>query len=872
MKFPFLRSIKIHLLILVFISALPALGIIIYSGVDRKNYDMAGAREDALRVMRNLAQDHEHTMASTRQFLMTLAQLPDVQNRNAPACNKIFRALHKENPLYSTILAANAEGMVFASAVPVAPFSIRKRSYFPEILRTKEFAVGEYMIGVASGISVLPCAYPVLDSKGRIKGFVVVGLDLESYDRMFKKTKLPEGSALALSDHKHIRLNRYPDSINYIGKPDLPGMIRHMSARPEEGTFTAVGGDGIRRLYAYKRFYLKDSATPYLFMRVGISEEKALSGARKNLLINVALLCSVLISIMVLAWYLGKFLIVQRLNKLVDATKRLRNGDLTIRTGLDHREDELGQLTEAFDEMAGALERKDLNRMIAEEALRESEAKYRTLIETTRDLIYTTDRKGFLTYLNPTLERAMGYTPDELNGKSFAKILAPEFVDKAKGIFRRAMNGESIPVYETDLIRKDGTRISVEFNVSTLFDKEGKPAGRYGIGRDITYRKQAEKALKESEDKYRGIFENALEGIYQSTPKGRFISANPAFARMLGYDSPEELIGSVTDIGKELYVDPDQRARVIHILDEHCVVQAYEVQLYRKDKSIIWLSLNTRAVKDEKGNLLFIEGMAEDITERKQAEEKILKTLKQLQDAKDMLVQSEKLAAIGRLSAGVGHEILNPLNIISMRMQFLEMTEKLPDKVKEGFVTMFRQIDRIVKITKDLSQFSRISKHDMIKKDINQLIQHINALVMPRLRVEQVALETELPPDLPQTLMEPDRIEQVVLNIINNAVDALEGRENKVIKIISALTRREGMDYLRLTISDNGIGIPGENIDKLFDPFFTTKEAGKGTGLGLHICYTIIQEHGGRIWAENNAEGGASFIIEIPIEEQESEP
>ncbi len=264
--------------------------------------------------------------------------------------------------------------------------------------------------------------------------------------------------------------------------------------------------------------------------------------------------------------------------------------------------------------------------------------------------------------------------------------------------------------------------------------------------------------------------------------------------------------------------------------------------------------------------------MAEDITERKQAEEKILKTLKQLQDAKDMLVQSEKLAAIGRLSAGVGHEILNPLNIISMRMQFLEMTEKLPDKVKEGFVTMFRQIDRIVKITKDLSQFSRISKHDMIKKDINQLIQHINALVMPRLRVEQVALETELPPDLPQTLMEPDRIEQVVLNIINNAVDALEGRENKVIKIISALTRREGMDYLRLTISDNGIGIPGENIDKLFDPFFTTKEAGKGTGLGLHICYTIIQEHGGRIWAENNAEGGASFIIEIPIEEQESEP
>lgn len=170
-KYPSFRSIRIHLLVLVFISTLPALGIIIYSGLDRKQYDIEGARENALRVMRNLVQDHEQTIASTRQFLMTLTQLPDVQNQNAPACNKLFRALHNENPLYSSILAANAEGMVFADALPVAPFSIRERKYFLEILRTKEFAVGEYMIGAASKIQLLPCAYPVLDSKGQNQGF-----------------------------------------------------------------------------------------------------------------------------------------------------------------------------------------------------------------------------------------------------------------------------------------------------------------------------------------------------------------------------------------------------------------------------------------------------------------------------------------------------------------------------------------------------------------------------------------------------------------------------------------------------------------------------------------------------------------------------
>jgi PAS domain S-box-containing protein len=128
----------------------------------------------------------------------------------------------------------------------------------------------------------------------------------------------------------------------------------------------------------------------------------------------------------------------------------------------------------------------------AEEAMRESEARYRKLIETTRDLIYTTDRKGFLTYINPTLERILGYAHHEWTGKTFAQIIAPELIDSVKDRFRRAMKGESIPVYEVDLIRKDGTRFSVEFNVTTLYDSEGKPLGRYGIGRDVTDRNRAE--------------------------------------------------------------------------------------------------------------------------------------------------------------------------------------------------------------------------------------------------------------------------------------------------------------------------------------------------------------------------------------------
>jgi len=128
----------------------------------------------------------------------------------------------------------------------------------------------------------------------------------------------------------------------------------------------------------------------------------------------------------------------------------------------------------------------------SKEALRESEEKYRTLIETTRDLIYTADRKGFLTYMNPTFERTLGYLRDEWTRKNFGQIVAPDCIDAVKDLFKRAMKGESIPAYEVDLIRKDGARLSVEFNVSTIYDNEGKPSGRYGIGRDVTDRKQAE--------------------------------------------------------------------------------------------------------------------------------------------------------------------------------------------------------------------------------------------------------------------------------------------------------------------------------------------------------------------------------------------
>ncbi len=526
------------------------------------------------------------------------------------------------------------------------------------------------------------------------------------------------------------------------------------------------------------------------------------------------------------------------------------------------------QLEKRVKERTAALEAEIEERKRAEAALRESESLYRNLFENHAAVKIVIDPDtGNIIDANKAAVNYYGWPREQLTQMNIQDIntLSP---DEVKAEMEKVRMKKKIR-FEFRHRRADGSVRDVEVFSSTI-EVKGKDL-LHSVIHDITERKRAEEALRESEENYRNIFENAVMGIFQTTPAGRYLRANPSGARMYGYESPEDMIQSVTDMSRQIYVNPDDRARFKEIMESQGRVEGFESEHYRKDKSKIWTVLSSRAVRGDDGRIIYYETTIEDITKRKRAEDDLLKTLKQLQEAKDMLVQSEKLAAIGRLSAGVGHEILNPLNIISMRIQLLEMMEEIPEKIRDGFAQMKRQIDRIVKITKDLSQFSRITKREMVRRDINEVVEHILALLDPRLKFEQIALETTFQSDLPEILMEPDRIEQVILNIINNAADALEGQENKAIEVTTGIADRNGMPCARIVISDNGKGIPPGNMNILFEPFFTTKEAGKGTGLGLYICYNIIQEHGGRLWAENNAGGGASFFIELPIGGQESE-
>lgn len=237
---------------------------------------------------------------------------------------------------------------------------------------------------------------------------------------------------------------------------------------------------------------------------------------------------------------------------------------------------------------------------------------------------------------------------------------------------------------------------------------------------------------------------------------------------------------------------------------------------------------------------------------------------RELRETKNMLVQSEKLAAVGRLTAGVAHEILNPVNIISMRLQMLVMTEGLSDRTRNALNTCKDQLNRIVGIAKDLGQFSRIHDKHIAKNDLNKLILHVMSLYSPQFKVEGIETDVQCHPHLPPIPLDSDKIEQVIFNILSNAAGAMKGKQTKVLRIITRPATSG--DYIELIIADTGTGIDKQDINKIFDPFFTTKDPGQGTGLGLFIAYGILKDHGAMIWAENNRWGGASFFIKLPVE------
>ena len=381
------------------------------------------------------------------------------------------------------------------------------------------------------------------------------------------------------------------------------------------------------------------------------------------------------------------------------------------------------------------------------------------------------------------------------------------------------------------------------------------------------------KNLIENEKKYRGIFENAVEGFFQSSPDGQFISVNPAFAKMLGYESSQEVIDKITDIASQFYVNLEDRTQYQKILQASGKVENYELRAQRKDGSEIWVSTSTRAHFDQEGKVTLYDGIVQDISARKQAEAEREKLEGQLR-------QAQKMESIGTLAGGIAHDfnnILYPLiGFAEMLQEDLPQNSPEQENIAEVLQAAFRARD----LVKQILAFSRQGDQALEPVRLQSVLREALKLLRSSLP-KTIDIQIDINSDCGMVVADKGQIYQVIMNLVTNAYHAMQesGGQLRIaleeIKIESLPPGTGSFSllpgkYARLKVMDTGKGIQKEDMEKIFDPYFSTKETGKGTGLGLSIVQGIVKICKGDIHVYSEPDQGTQIHVYLPIMEKET--
>jgi len=386
--------------------------------------------------------------------------------------------------------------------------------------------------------------------------------------------------------------------------------------------------------------------------------------------------------------------------------------------------------------------------------------------------------------------------------------------------------------------------------------------------------KQSRMALAESEAKYRRLVEDAPLGIFRTTMDGKSLLANTEMATMLGCANPEEALHTFTDLARQLYMDPGEREKFIGLLRTQGEVRNFEYQGRKKNGEQIWILMNARltATSSNSGqDGPVIDGFAQDVTWRKEIESQLLsvnealerkveqRTL-ELQEKQKQFLHVEKLSAIGKLAASVAHEFNNPLQGILMILKGLQKRATMDKEDSQLLQAAINEGFRIKNLIAALRDFNRPSPGKKSLMHLSEAVDSVLLLNTYDFKTKRIALTVEHGEHLPQILAVPDQIKQVLLNLLNNAMDACppQGCE------ITLTTRQEG-EYVVLAIKDNGVGIKPEDMEHIFEPFFTTKPEVKGTGLGLSVVHGIVKEHQGTIDITSQPGLGTLCMLRLPI-------
>lgn len=849
----FFTSVRTRLILLVSVALVPVALLIWFNGREQENRAMQQARAQAGIIFDLAVVNEQKVLLETRELLARLAEDPEVVRRGD--CGAYLSAFLKNYPRYSNLGVIRADGNVVCSGVPFdSPMRLADRSYFRGALENRAFSIGTYQVGRITGKPAVHFGYPIVYGMQETAGVVFAAMDpafITEFDTEVSALT-PAGSTLLKIDSEGAVMNSYPRSpVHRIGSP-LEKTLFGKISREKKGTITLNDADGVERMYMFSTLWGANHGEES-YVALGIPMEELLSESRGYLVRNLVFLALVTAGTALAMWFVGYRLIVHPVSVVVDASKQFASGDLAARASLSREGGEFGQLGLAFDEMAGELERKARK-------LSSIRARLARILSASPAVVYACrvpsagePDKGFSpVFLSEKVRDLFGYEVREVldNPAWWMETVHPD--DLPKAIDRGELFRSGSLNREYRVRTKGGSYRWILDQAVLANDREDDPGEIVGSWTDITDRKQAEETLVRLEM----AVNQAAEAVVVTDTEGKIGYANPAFERITGYSS-RYAVGQNIRMLKSGKQDEAFYRNMWETISRGGVWEGRIINR-KKDGSLYEEDATVSPVRDASGRIVNYVSGKRDVTRE-------VALQKQLQTA-------QRLEAVGTLAGGIAHDFNNALTGIYGFTE-LALREAAGNGEAESHLNEIRKCaERAATLTRQLLAYSRRQILTPVHLDLNLVVTELMKLVS-KVAGEEIRIQADLDKELPTVCADIGQIEQVLMNLVINARDAMPSGGRLLVETGVADVGEEYVRYhpymkagrfVVLSVSDTGTGMDEATRERVFDPFFTTKAPDRGSGLGLAMVYGIVKQHKGFIHLYSEPGAGTTFRIYLP--------
>jgi PAS domain S-box-containing protein len=861
----FLRELRRRLFLIILLAVIPILAVIFYQAKLARDIQLGEALEDAWTLVESVSLRQARFIDSAKQVVSLLADLADLTAGDASSCRHFLQSLVEHNPSYVDLGVADADGTVRCRAVDTAAAAsnLNRTSHFRAASAAKRFAIGDYQQQGPDGRSSVNFAYPIIGRDGSVRSVIFAALDVAWIGHLAAEKKLPSGVALSILDSKGTILTRFPEPEKWLGKHIPDAALFEMLQLRSQLSNQLVGLDGVDRLYAFKPLSVA-GAVGQIYVMVGVPKDAIAGPVQSALLRNLGLLLVIALLATGVAWLIG--------SKFVIEFVRMR-----------------AETSEVREQLAA-------------------------IVQSSEDAIIGMTLDGMISTWNNGAECMFGYTSEEVQGKSVCRLMPHDRYDEITELIGIVALGKGVNRYESERLRKDGSRIYVSASLSPIRDYAGNVIGASMIARDTTIvRKGAEllrahaarlELLHGLADDVAGtlavdeVIDRALKRL---TGEGGF---DCAFIRFAGAVCGKELFGAdrraasqselettwralgtdlieqVWEGGKPWYVVEDiaaapqfAQAAANGVRGALASLPLGNGEPFRA--ALVLLSGAARSFSEEDGR--FLQAVCRQIVLALDNAWLYSGTL-QVNDELRREIEERKRAqqTLADFTAMVAHDLRSPLsNVVSITDSVRDglfgpvtaLQEKWLWKIQTNCKSLIQHVSDFL----DLSKFNA-GQLQLIKAptDLAALLSDCGQEYAIEADKRRITLRTVIDERLRSCSVDQRRINQVLSNLLNNA---LKFTESGGVVELGASVGASG-DVI-VWVKDSGVGIAADELDAVFDMYRQSQSGQesfhRGTGLGLAICKKMVEGHGGRLWVESEVGKGSSFYFTLPAESDQGE-